>query len=75
MGKIEKAIQLLREDVPRGYWISIEVDTMVTGDAVQERADAVEFVGSVTKFLETAAIFQQRQMTGRRGRRGQQADA
>lgn len=53
--KIEKAIKLLRSDVPRGYRIDIETDSTIFGDAAQERQDAIEFIGGVTQFLTAAA--------------------
>ncbi len=56
MTKIEKAIQLLRDDVPRGYRIDVETDTMVNADAAQERVDATAFIAAVTQFLETANV-------------------
>lgn len=56
MAKIQKAIDLLRQDIPRGYRIDIEIDTMVAGDQQQERADATEFLGAVTKFIETSGM-------------------
>ena len=52
--QIEKAIQLLRDDHPRGYRIDIEVDTMVHGDQQVERQDATEFLTSVTEFVTAA---------------------
>lgn len=59
MDKIKRAIDLLRQDIPRGYRIDIEIDTMVAGDQQQERADATEFIGAVTKFIETAGMIVQ----------------
>lgn len=56
MSRLGKAISLLRRDVPRGYRIDIEVDSTIAGDAQEERADSVEFLGAVTKFIETAAM-------------------
>lgn len=56
MSKLGKAISLLRRDIPRGYRIDIETDSTISGDAQEERADAVEFLGAVTKFVETAAM-------------------
>jgi hypothetical protein len=55
MQKIKKAIDLLKSDIPRGYRIDIETDTMIAGDVQQERQDATEFLGGVTKFMEAAA--------------------
>jgi broad specificity phosphatase PhoE len=51
---IVKAIDMLRSDIPRGYRIDIEVDTMVAGDHQQERQDATEFISEVTKFIQVA---------------------
>lgn len=56
MTRISKAITLLRNDIERGYRIDIEIDSTIAGDAQQERQDAVEFLGAVTKFIETAAM-------------------
>ena len=54
--RIKKAIDLLKSDIPRGYRIDIETDTMIAGDVQQERQDATEFITAVTKFLETAQM-------------------
>jgi hypothetical protein len=54
--RIKKAIDLLKQDIPRGYRIDIETDTMIAGDVQQERQDATEFITAVTKFLETAQM-------------------
>lgn len=54
MGRVGKAISLLRNDIERGYRIDIETDSTIAGDAQQERQDAVEFLGAVTSFLQTA---------------------
>jgi hypothetical protein len=56
VARIKKAIDLLKSDIPRGYRIDIETDTMIAGDVQQERADATEFITAVTKFLETAQM-------------------
>lgn len=50
--KIEKALALLRKDVMRSYRISIETDSTIFGDKVQERQDATEFVGAVGGFMK-----------------------
>lgn len=55
MDRIEKAIGLLRKDVPRGYRIDIETDSTIFGDAAQERQDATEFITATTQFLGQAA--------------------
>lgn len=56
IARIKKAIDLLKSDIPRGYRIDIETDTMIAGDVQQERADATEFITSVTKFMEAAQM-------------------
>ena len=56
VGRIKKAIDLLKNDIPRGYRIDIETDTMIAGDVQQERADATEFITAITKFLQTAQM-------------------
>jgi hypothetical protein len=56
IARIKKAIDLLKSDIPRGYRIDIETDTMIAGDVQQERADATEFITAVTKFLQTAQL-------------------
>lgn len=53
--RLEQAIELLREDVPRCYRIDIETDSTIFGDAAQERQDAAAFIGEVSKFLAGAA--------------------
>lgn len=50
--KINKAIALIRQDVTRAYRISIETDSTIFGDKVQERQDASEFVGVVSGYLK-----------------------
>lgn len=54
--RLGKAIGILRQDIERGFRIDIEIDSTVMGDAMEERQDAVEFLGAVTKFIETAAM-------------------
>lgn len=56
MQKIKKAIDLLKRDIPRGYRIDIETDTMISGDIQQERQDVTELLGTMTKFMETAQM-------------------
>lgn len=56
IARIKKAIDLLKSDIPRGYRIDIETDTMIAGDVQQERADATEFITAVTKFMEVAQM-------------------
>lgn len=48
------AIKLLRDEKMRGFRIDIEVDSTIAGDQEQEKASAVEFISSVTKFLQAA---------------------
>ena len=52
--RIDKAIALLRNDRLRGFRVDIEVDSTIFGDAAQEKGDRNEFIGAVTKYLETA---------------------
>lgn len=56
LSRLGKALSLLRSDIPGGYRIDIEVDSTISGDAQEERADSVEFLGAVTKFIETAGM-------------------
>jgi hypothetical protein len=56
LARIKKAIDLLKQDIPRGYRIDIETDTMIAGDVQQERQDATEFITAVTKFMEAAQM-------------------
>jgi hypothetical protein len=56
VARIKKAIDLLKQDIPRGYRIDIETDTMIAGDVQQERADATSFIEAVTKFLQAAQM-------------------
>ncbi len=55
MERIQKAIDLLRNEVPLGYRIDVETDSTIYGDAAQERQDATEFITAVTQFLSQAA--------------------
>lgn len=57
--RIDKAIELLRKDVPFRYRIDIETDSTIFADAMQERDDANEFITSVTAFLTQGATFAQ----------------
>jgi hypothetical protein len=52
--RIAAAIRLLRDERLRGFRVDIEVDTTIFGDAVQEKADRVEFLTATTKFLQVA---------------------
>lgn len=49
--KLEKALNLLRQDVSRNYRISIETDSTIFGDKVQERQDASDFVEAIGGFM------------------------
>ncbi len=51
MDKLEKAIKLLRSDVPRKYRIAIETDSTIFGDKVQERQDASDFVEAMGGYM------------------------
>jgi hypothetical protein len=51
---IMQAIGLLKSDKLRGFRIDIETDSTVQGDAQQEKAQRIEFVEGVTKFIEAA---------------------
>jgi hypothetical protein len=63
ISRLGKAISLLRRDIPRGYRIDIETDSTISGDAQEERADSVEFLSAVTKFMETAGMIGAQQPT------------
>jgi len=52
--RIDKAIGLLRNERLRGFRVDIEVDSTIYGDAAQEKGDRTEFIGEVTKYLQTA---------------------
>jgi hypothetical protein len=52
--KIERAIKLIRDEVPRSYRIDVETDSTIFGDAAQEREDASMFIKEVNSFLATA---------------------
>jgi len=55
MALIMEAIGLLRQDKLRGFRIDIETDSTVQGDQEQEKAQRIEFITAVTKFIETGA--------------------
>lgn len=59
--KVKKAIDLLRDDIPRGYRIDIEIDSMVAGAVDQERQDSTEFITAITTFVKEAAPIVQTQ--------------
>lgn len=50
--KVKGAIDLLRKDIKRGYRIDIETDSMIGGDILQERQDAIQFVEGMLKFMQ-----------------------
>lgn len=50
--KLNKAIELLRKDVTRGYRIEIETDSTIFGDKYQERQDSTEFIASLGAFMK-----------------------
>jgi len=52
--RIQQAIGLLRDERLRGFRVDIEVDSTIYGDAAQEKGDRTEFIGEVTKYLQTA---------------------
>lgn len=54
MELIASAIALLRQDKLRGFRIDIETDSTVQGDAQMEKAQRIEFVEGVTKFIQAA---------------------
>jgi len=54
--RIQKALQLLRDDIPRGYRITIETDSTIAGEVSQERDATIQFLTSVSKFLEQAQV-------------------
>jgi hypothetical protein len=53
--RIDSAIEILRNERLRGFRVDIEVDSTIFGDAAQEKGDRTEFIGEVTKYLQTAA--------------------
>jgi hypothetical protein len=52
--RINQAIGLLRNERLRGFRVDIEVDSTIYGDAAQEKGDRTEFIGEVTKYLQTS---------------------
>lgn len=52
--RIANSIRLLRDERLRGFRVDIEVDTTIFGDATQEKADRIEFIGATTKYLQVA---------------------
>lgn len=52
--RIQQAIGLLRDERMRGFRVDIEVDSTIYGDLDQEKQDRTEFIGQVTKYLETS---------------------
>lgn len=53
MQKVMAAIKLLREDIYRNYRISIETDSTIFGDKMQDRQDATEFVTAFGQFMNS----------------------
>lgn len=53
--KINSAIDLLRDDITRGFRIDIETDSTIVADEQQDRADALEFIKSVEGYLTSSA--------------------
>jgi hypothetical protein len=49
---IDAVMGLLRDGAMRRFRIDIEVDSTITGDESQERADRTAFIESTTKFVE-----------------------
>jgi hypothetical protein len=49
---IDAVMELLRDGVMRRFRIDIEVDSTITGDESQERADRTGFIEATTKFVE-----------------------
>src|SRR4029077_11022739 len=54
MKLIADAIMLLRQDKLRGFRIEIETDSTIQGDAQVEKAQRIEFIEGVTKFVQVA---------------------
>jgi hypothetical protein len=52
--KINKALDLLRDDCERGFRIDIEPDSTIVADEQQDRADRIEFVTAMEKFMQTS---------------------
>lgn len=50
--RISDAIKLLRDERTRGFRVDIEVDSTIYGDAAQEKGDRVQFMTTVTQFLQ-----------------------
>jgi hypothetical protein len=54
--RIKAAIDLLRNERLRGFRVDIEVDSTLYGDSQQEKADRVQFITTVTQFLQQAMM-------------------
>lgn len=50
----DQIIELLRDKELRAYRIDVETDSMIQPDEQQEKANVVEFVGAIAKYLESA---------------------
>ena len=53
--RIQKALELLRDQRLRGFRVDIEVDSTIFPDQAQDRQDRTEFVQAVTKYIGEAA--------------------
>ena len=54
--RISDAIKLLRNERLRGFRVDIEVDSTIYGDSQQEKSDRVQFITTVTQFLQQAMM-------------------
>jgi hypothetical protein len=54
--RISDAITLLRNERLRGFRVDIEVDSTIYGDSQQEKGDRVQFITTVTQFLQQAML-------------------
>ena len=52
--RIEKAIKMLRKDIPRRYRIDIETDSTIYADAAEERENATKFIETFMGFMNGA---------------------
>ena len=57
--RVQSAIDLLRNDIERGYRIDIETDSTIFGDQMQERQDVIEFITTMTSFIGEAGTMGQ----------------
>jgi flagellar biosynthesis GTPase FlhF len=56
LGRISRAIQLIRDERGRGFRVDIEVDSTIFGDSQQEKQDRVQFITVVTQYLQQAMM-------------------